>query len=181
MAELNPHATDGKHIGAAPTLPKSYALVGVGNASVTGKHAWLLADWGKVTRTVKSLQVRIAEAYRNKRFRKVKSLQNVLRRSLAAKMLAVRRVTENTGKRTPGVDGELWKTPQTKWQSALGLTGRAYRAKPLRRIYIPKANGKKRPLGIPVMLDRAMQALLLLCLEPISETTADHNSYGFRP
>jgi RNA-directed DNA polymerase len=100
---------------------------------------------------------------------------------LTAKMLAVRRVTENTGKRTPGVDGELWKTPQTKWQSALRLTGRGYRAKPLRRIYIPKANGKKRPLGIPVMLDRAMQALHLLALEPISETTADPNSYGFRP
>ena len=91
---------DGKHTDAAPALPKSLAIAGMGNASVTGQHAWLLADWGKATRSVRSLQVRIAEAYKNKRYRKVKALQNVLRRSLAAKMLAVRRVTENTGKRT---------------------------------------------------------------------------------
>jgi len=176
-----PTTMDGKHIDVAPALPKSLALVGVGNASVTGQHAWHLADWGKVTRSVRSLQVRIAEAYTNKRYRKMKALQNVLRRSLAAKMLAVRRVTENTGKRTPGVDGELWKTPQIKWRAAVRLTGRGYRAKPVRRIHIPKANGKKRPLGIPVMRDRAMQALHLLCLEPIGETQADPNSYGFRP
>jgi RNA-directed DNA polymerase len=178
----NPFRTpDGKHIDADPALPKSYVLAELGNASVTGQHAWLLADWGKVTRSVKSLQVRIAETYKNKRFRKMKALQNVLKKSLSAKMLAVRRVTENTGKRTPGIDGELWKTPQIKWQSVSRLTGRGYRAKPVRRIYIPKANGKKRPLGIPVILDRAMQALHLLCLEPIAETTADPNSYGFRP
>jgi RNA-directed DNA polymerase len=182
MAKQLYHPTaDGKHTEATPALPRSYALPGCGHASVTGKHAWSLADWGSITRPVRQLQVRIAEAYRTKRYRKAKALQNVLRRSLAAKMLAVRRVTENTGAKTPGVDGELWKTPDAKWKAVCGLTGRGYRAKPLRRIHIPKANGKKRPLGIPVMRDRAMQALHLLCLEPISETTADANSYGFRP
>ena len=98
----NPPTMDGKHTDAAPALPKSLALAGSGNASVTGQHAWHLADWGKATRSVRSLQVRIAEAYRNKRYRKMKALQNVLRRSLAAKMLVppVAGVTENTGKRT---------------------------------------------------------------------------------
>ena len=90
----HPPTMDGKHTDAAPALPKSLAIAGSGNASVTGQHAWHLADWGKATRSVRSLQVRIAEAYKNKRYRKMKALQNVLRRSLAAKMLAIRRVTD---------------------------------------------------------------------------------------
>jgi RNA-directed DNA polymerase len=92
----------------------------------------------------------------------------------------VRRVTENQGKRTAGVDGETWSTPGAKSAAIRALRRRGYRSKPLRRVYIPKSNGKKRPLGIPTMHDRAMQALYLLALEPIAETTADRNSYGFR-
>jgi RNA-directed DNA polymerase len=94
--------------------------------------------------------------------------------------MAVRRVTENKGKNTPGVDGEIWDTPKKKMDAVHALRQRGYKAQPLRRIYIPKKNGKKRPLGIPTMKDRAMQALHLLALEPIAETTADPNSYGFR-
>jgi RNA-directed DNA polymerase len=90
-------------------------------------------------------------------------------------------VTENRGKRTPGVDGEVWNTPQKKAQGITRLRQRGYRAQPLRRTYIPKKDGKrKRPLGIPTKLDRAMQALYKLALDPIAETTGDPNSYGFR-
>jgi RNA-directed DNA polymerase len=92
----------------------------------------------------------------------------------------VRRVTENRGKRTAGVDGETWITPEQKATAIGALRQRGYRPRPLRRISIPKSNGKLRPLGIPTMRDRAMQALYLLALDPIAETTADPNSYGFR-
>lgn len=115
------------------------------------------------------------------RWNKVKSLQRLLTHSISAKKLAVRKVTENQGKKTPGVDGETWSSPETKSKAVLSLKRRGYQPLPLRRVYIPKSNGKMRPLGIPTMKDRAMQKLHLLALEPISETTADRNSYGFRP
>jgi RNA-directed DNA polymerase len=92
----------------------------------------------------------------------------------------VRRVTENRGKWTAGVDHETWPTPERKIAAVHALRQRGYRPRPLRRVYIPKQNGKRRPLGIPTMHDRAMQALYLLALEPIAETTADPCSYGFR-
>jgi RNA-directed DNA polymerase len=113
--------------------------------------------------------------------REVKAFQRLLTRSFAAKALAVKRVTDNQGKKTPGVDGEIWSTPKTKWKAVLSLTRRGYKPKPLRRVYIPKSNGRKRPLGIPTMRDRAMQALYKLALEPVAETLADGHSYGFRP
>lgn len=105
----------------------------------------------------------------------------MLVKSFSARALAVRKVTENRGKKTPGVDGAIWNTPQLKWEAIHNLSRKGYKPMPLRRVHIPKANGKTRPLGIPIMRDRAMQALYLLALEPVSETTADRNSYGFRP
>lgn len=142
---------------------------------------WHAIDWRACHARVRKLQLRIAEATRQQQWRRVRELQRILTRSFSGKAVAVRRVTENTGKRTPGVDGKTWSTPDEKWKGMCNLSLRGYRPLPLRRIHIPKSNGKKRPLGIPTIRDRAMQALWLLALEPVAETTADNNSYGFRP
>ena len=93
---------------------------------------------------------------------------------------AIRKVTGNKGRNTAGIDGKLWRTPQQKLAAVRLLTPKGYRSAPLRRIKIPKANGKWRNLGIPTMRDRAMQALFALTLDPVSETLADLNSYCFR-
>ncbi len=142
---------------------------------------WHQINWRQAERNVRRLQARIAQATQAGKWGKVKALQHLLTHSLSGKALAVRRVTENTGKRTPGVDGVTWKTPAQKTAAISSLQQRGYYPQPLRRIYIPKSNGDKlRPLSIPTMRDRAMQALYLLALDPVAETTADPNSYGFR-
>jgi RNA-directed DNA polymerase len=150
-------------------------------ASFGNTSPWDQMDWSHCEREVRRLQARIVKATREGRHGKVKALQWMLTHSFHGKALAVRRVTENKGKWTPGVDREIWKTPGTKHRAIGALQRRGYQPKPLRRVHIPKANGKRRPLGIPTMKDRAMQALYLLALEPIAETTGDPNSYGFRP
>jgi RNA-directed DNA polymerase len=141
---------------------------------------WPAINWPKVHRTVRRLQARIVQATQAGRWNKVKALQHLLTHSFSGKALAVKRVTDNQGKRTAGVDGVTWTSPQDKTQAVHALRRRGYRARPLRRVSIPKSNGKRRLLGIPTMQDRAMQALYLLALEPIAETTGDPNSYGFR-
>lgn len=148
--------------------------------STPARPTWRSIDWDKAWREVKRLQIRIAKAEKEGEHGKVKSLQWMLSHSFHAKALAVKRVTSNKGKNTPGIDGVLWKTPQLKLNAVFSLKQRGYKAKPLRRIYIPKKNGKKRPLSIPTMYDRAMQALYKLALAPVAEMTADKNSYGFR-
>jgi RNA-directed DNA polymerase len=144
------------------------------------KLNWEAMDWPAVQRNVRRLQVRIAKATKEGRWGKVQALQRLLTHSYSGKALAVKRVTQNAGKKTAGVDGILWNTPRKKARAIDELKRRGYSPQPLRRIYIPKANGKRRPLGIPTMQDRAMQALYLLALDPVVETTADRNSYGFR-
>lgn len=141
---------------------------------------WEAIDWQKALAYVKKLQVRIVKAQKEGHYSKVKSLQWLLTHSFYAKALAVKRVTSNQGKRTSGVDHELWLTPQAKFNAISKLNRRGYHPQPLRRHYIPKKNGKMRPLGIPTMTDRAMQTLYKFSLEPIVETYADPNSYGFR-
>lgn len=145
------------------------------------EELWNAIDWRTTERQVLRLQMRIAKATREGRWGKVKSLQWLLTHSFAAKLLAVRRVTQNAGRNTAGVDGIVWKTAARKHKAARSLQRRSYQTLPLRRVYIPKKNGKLRPLGIPAMSCRAMQALHLQALEPIAETLADPNSYGFRP
>lgn len=143
-------------------------------------EAWKGIEWSRAKDEVRRLQVRIAKAAREKRWRAVKALQRLLSRSQAAKVLAVRRTTTNRGRWTPGVDRVIWSTAQQKGRAVQQLRRPGYRPQPLRRVYIPKRNGKLRPLSIPTMFDRAMQALHKLGLDPVAETRADPNSYGFR-
>lgn len=142
---------------------------------------WNGIDWAKAQRQVRRLQTRIVKATQEGRHNKAKALQWLLTHSFSGKAVAVKRVTENKGKHTPGVDKVVWRTPAQKTNAILSLKRRGYKPLPVRRVLIPKKNGKTRPLGIPAMRCRAMQALYLLALEPIAETTADPNSYGFRP
>ena len=152
----------------------------VAGAPINKVIEWNSIEWKAIHKQVRRLQMRIAKAAQENRWNKVKSLQYMLTRSLVAKLMAVKRVTSNKGKKTPGVDGILWQGARAKWQAVTSLHRRGYKAQPLRRIYIPKKNGKKRPLSIPTMMDRAMQALYKLALAPVAETTADSHSYGFR-
>ena len=165
-----------------------------GNRSTTGRKSserlpdaaalerqWKSIDWKKAETEVNRLQARIAKAAREKKGNTVRRLQYLLTHSYYAKALAVRKVTTNKGKKTPGVDGALWSTPAAKMRGVLTLTDKGYKAKPLRRVFIEKKGKKaKRPLGIPCMYDRATQALYALALDPVSETTADTKSFGFR-
>jgi RNA-directed DNA polymerase len=157
------------------------ALIREDESALSGApQRWDAINWRRVERNVRAMQIRIAKATQEGDWRRVKALQRSLTRSWSAKASAVKRVTENQGKRTAGVDRVLWDSPEARWEVIGRLKSRGYRPLSLRRVFIPKANGKKRPLGIPTMLDRAMQALYLLALEPVSEGTSDPNSYGFR-
>ena len=145
------------------------------------KLKWIDIDWAKAEEHVNRLQTRITKAVKQGKWHLVKRLRYLLTNSHYAKLLAVRRVTQNKGKRTAGIDGAKWTTPNSKTNAALKLSNEKYKATPLRRVYIPKpGTTKKRPLSIPTMYDRAMQALHALALQPIAETTADPRSYGFR-
>ena len=153
-----------------------------GASSTESKDIWPTLDWLKLQKFVLRLQMRIAKAERAGKRGRVKALQRLLTCSFSAKCLAIKRVTSNPGHKTPGVDGEIWRTNQQKTQGILDLKRHGYKPQPLRRIYIPKKSSPKdkRPLSIPVMKDRAQQALHLLSLEPLVEEWADPNAYGFR-
>src|SRR5271163_64053 len=141
---------------------------------------WHSIDWKKVWRMVRRLQARIVKAVAQGRWNKVKALVYLLTHSFGGRALAILRVVSNSGAKTPGVDGVLWNTPESKSAAFSALRRHGYQPQPLRRVYIPKSNGKRRGLGIPTLADRAMQAFHLLGLDPIAESQADGHSYGFR-
>ncbi|HHP7244252.1 MAG TPA: reverse transcriptase N-terminal domain-containing protein [Elainellaceae cyanobacterium] len=146
------------------------------------RYEWSTVNWRKVQKQVFKLQRRIYQATCRKDVRLVHRLQRLLMRSWYARLLAVRRASqENRGKRTAGIDGIARLTPAQRLQLAHQLHLKQ-RAKAVRRIWISKSNGtEKRPLGIPVMAERAKQALVKLALEPAWEAKFEPNSYGFRP
>lgn len=144
-------------------------------------NKWTGVDWFKAEKTISNLQHRITKATERGDYRKVRNLQRLLNNSMSSRLKAVRIVAqENSGKKTPGIDGEIWTTPERKLQETYQLRNRSH-TKPLKRIYIPKENGKQRPLGIPCISDRAHQALWNTSLLPAIEANSDPNSYGFRP
>ena len=144
---------------------------------------WSQINWTQTEANVRRIQGRIFRATAAGDFKKVKNLQKLMVHSMSAKLKAIRQVTqENRGKNTPGVDGVVCDTPEKRLEMALeGLNFRGYYPEPVRRVYIPKSNGDKRPLGIPTVRDRCLQALVKLALEPEWEQRFEANSYGFRP
>jgi RNA-directed DNA polymerase len=158
-------------------MSQAAALAGAAPGPVIDWHS---INWNKVYRRVRRLQARIVKAVREGKWHKVQALVYLLTHSFSGRALAILRVVSNSGAKTTGMDGILWNTPEAKSAAFSTLRRHGYQPQPLRRVYIPKSNGKQRPLGIPTMTDRAMQALYLLGLDPIAETLADGHSYGFR-
>ena len=149
-------------------------------------EAWKAVPWRKLEQHVFRIQKRIYRAGQNSERRKVQKLQKLLMKSEAARLLAVRRVTqENQGKKTAGVDGVKSVPPPERFAMAQKIHPKHWKgkkAKPVRRVWIPKpGKEEKRPLGIPVLYERAQQALVKSALEPEWESYFEANSYGFRP
>ena len=148
----------------------------------TGVQEWRDIPWPQVERDVHTLQRRIYRASQKGESKLVHRLQRLLISSWSAKCLAVRQVTQdNQGKRTPGIDGLTALDPEER-MDLLSVLNLDAKPKPVRRVWIPKpGTDEKRPLGIPTIHDRAVQALVKLALEPEWEAKFEPNSYGFRP
>src|SRR5205807_8504678 len=144
---------------------------------------WNAINWKKANRTVRNLRQRIFRAAQEGNLKKVHSLQKLMLKSYSNRLVSVRRVAQiNAGKNTPGIDKLVIKTPAARGRMVDTLAHYScWKAKPARRVYIPKANGKLRPLGIPVVMDRCLQALVKNALEPFWEAKFEGTSYGFRP
>lgn len=153
-------------------------------ANVTERTTdWHSIDWRKANRIVRGLRRRIFKATNEGNWRKVRSLQKLMLRSYSNTMVSVRKATqENKGRKTAGVDKVLVKTPQARGKMVDDLIkSQSWKPKPVKRVYIPKSNGKQRPLGIPTIKDRCLQAIVKNALEPCWEEQFEGTSYGFRP
>jgi RNA-directed DNA polymerase len=173
-----------KEVYMTVTEDRSKDLNGSRNTSHFEDESWVEKPWKKFEIVVFRLQKRIYKASQEGNFRKVKKLQRLLLKSRSAKFLAVRHVTQlNTGKRTPGIDGIANLNDSERIQLVEELQGmsQCWSHREVRRIFIPKKNGEKRPLGIPIIADRAWEALIKLALEPAAEAVFHPRSYGFRP
>jgi RNA-directed DNA polymerase len=158
-------------------------LNGSRNTSHFENESWIEKPWKKFEIVVFRLQQRIYKASREGNLKKVKKLQRLLLKSRSAKFLAVRQVTQlNTGKKTPGVDGiaSLNDVERIQLVEELQRKSQNWNHREVRRIFIPKKNGDKRPLGIPTIADRAWETLVKLSLEPAAEADFHLRSYGFR-
>ena len=145
---------------------------------------WRQIDWRQVEENVRRLRQRIFTASRTGDLARVRRLQKLMLRSRSNTLLSVRRVTErNAGRLTAGMDGEVALTDEAKIElvSRVHDPADVFKALPVRRVYIPKPGGKRRPLGIPVILDRVHQARIVNALEPEWEARFEPKSYGFRP
>jgi RNA-directed DNA polymerase len=144
---------------------------------------WSQIDWPTVERRVQNLRFRLFRAAKEQRWKQVRHLTKLLLRSYANMLVSVRRITQvNRGRQTPGIDGELVTTPEERAKLVDDLRQyQPWKAAPVRRVYIPKANGKQRPLGIPTLRDRVLQMMLKNALEPRFEAEFEAQSYGFRP
>jgi len=145
---------------------------------------WDGVDWRSVEQDVRRLRQRIFAATRAGDWKKVRNLQKLMLRSRANALMSVRRVTEvNAGRKTAGVDGQVVVMDQHKVELAEWVQHRArpWSPRPVKRVYVPKSDGRRRPLGIPVIADRALQALTVNALEPEWEARFEPRSYGFRP
>ncbi len=152
-------------------------------ASLKTTNSWNTINWAKVERKVFKLQKRIFQAVKSGQKAKARKLQKLLFKSHFAKLLAVRKVTQdNKGKKTAGIDGKKVIYGYQRLKLVNELPSLGYRAKALRRVWIPKpGRNEQRPLGIPTIKDRAMQALVKSALEPYWEAQFEGRSYGFRP
>ena len=165
-------------------MPEVGDMMNTSNKAGIGEHSdfsqWENINWDEALRTVCYLQAQITEAQVRNEQNLIADLQHELTRSLAAKAIAVKLTVDSKGRNTPGIDRIHWNTDESKYQAIADLRPDMYSPKPYLRKYVPKANGKLRPLHIPSLADRAMQNLYKLALEPIAECVADSNSFGFR-
>jgi RNA-directed DNA polymerase len=147
-----------------------------------GLTDWDAINWPAQDKSVRRLRQRIFKAVQAGDWKKVRNLQKLMLRSLANTLVSVRQVSQrSTGRRTPGIDGEVALTSADRARLANQLHHQAEKALPVRRVHIPKKGGKTRPLGIPVIADRAQQNRVRNALEPEWEARLDTRQYGFRP
>jgi RNA-directed DNA polymerase len=158
----------------------------MGKSLINGQNKqledWSQINWRKVKKVVKNLRQRIFRARQLGNWKRLRSLQKLMLRSHANLLLSIRQITQvNTGKQTAGIDKEVILEPQQRVKLALDMASTVHTVQPTKRVYIPKANGKKRPLGIPTVRDRVTQAIVKNLLEPEWEAVFEEHSYGFRP